>query len=387
MTNISPIFFIETLADLEKSPRKNRPSTKEVQIIANKTPEMHANPNAFHITLIIGNLLGYDVAMEGRMVLSGGRQIMTGDKQAVMFELPPEREAFERWQNEEFFELERQFARAWRRLVGPLNFALLLQIFTAAGVKPKSHSLEEAQLVANKILSLKDNQKTLLLIGCELFHIPNHIKQKIVARWDLQRDASLKDFAPYFFFCLNIDLFFYITLCSDLVPQEFNTKSDFAYLYYLPFCMVFTSSDKVHKRCAKFFLRADQRFVWGPELKDDLSKINIHFDSLPDAEKEQGLFKIAVYPPDQLDTPIISRLYDEFLPSWRAHKKEAPIIRTKEEEKKLVNEIVGMKDGTPVPYANRIDSDALDAMIITHRIRKRKGKWWQLPKNLGDDTH
>jgi hypothetical protein len=56
---------------------------------------------------------------------------------------------------------------------------------------------------------------------------------------------------------------------------------DIAYLYYLPFCMVFASSDNLHKRVVPLFLRPDQSFVEGPDLKADLKKIDEHTRSFP----------------------------------------------------------------------------------------------------------
>ena len=42
---------------------------------------------------------------------------------------------------------------------------------------------------------------------------------------------------------------------------------DVCYLFYLPFCQFFVSNDWVHKQSAPFFLRADQSFVAGGDLK------------------------------------------------------------------------------------------------------------------------
>ena len=50
---------------------------------------------------------------------------------------------------------------------------------------------------------------------------------------------------------------------------------DIAYLYYLPFCMVFVSSDKLHERVVPLFLRdLTSRSSKGPDLKADLKRID-----------------------------------------------------------------------------------------------------------------
>ena len=70
LTNIAPLFFVETLADLEKAVREGRTPEQEVGIIASKTPEVHSSPNFFHGGLCISNLMGSDCPMDGRIVRS-----------------------------------------------------------------------------------------------------------------------------------------------------------------------------------------------------------------------------------------------------------------------------------------------------------------------------
>lgn len=95
-----------------------------------------------------------------------------------------------------------------------------------------------------------------------------------------------------------------------------------AYLYYLPFCHVFTSSDNLHRRCAPLFLLEDQAFVWAPDLKEDLKKINDYYDKYPDSEKEKGLFNIASTPPTDEEF-LISNLWDRFCLRWRSRPKQS----------------------------------------------------------------
>jgi hypothetical protein len=385
--NIVPLFYIETLSDLEKAIKNGRTPEQEVGIIADKTPERSSSPNTFHQTLIVGNLLGYKLVMDGRPILSGGRAFRTGDKKAIMFEYPPEQEAFSRWQKGEFLDLERQFARTWRRFLGPFNFAVILQIFNSIGIQPKSHSLEEAKRVADAIIEQKTSQETLLVIGLKVFNITDQQGIKIYKNWNAANKPTLKEFAPYFTYCLTIEIFFHIAITSNLIPQEVNSKTDFAYLYYLPFCMVFVSSDRrVHKRCAPLFLRDDQEFVWGPDLKEDLKKIDAYFDALPESEKEEGLYKIATYPPGDKNL-ITTRLWDKYLTLWRKHKDEPEIITDEAEKKRLIDHITGLTKGEAIPDSKvDFDINSVDGVVLKRKVRKRKGKWWQLPKNLREKS-
>lgn len=382
LTNIAPLFYVETLADLEKAVHKGRTPEQEVGIIANKTPERHSSPNTFHQKLIIGNLNGYEIPMDGRIIMDGGRYVKTADRQAVIFDLPPEREAFERWQKSEFLDVERLFAKTWRKILKSLNFEAFMPIFNATGVLPKCHSLEEAKLVAEAMIELKENQKELILLAFKLLYIPEEKFPKIYKRWVDEGCPFLKKFAPYVTYVLIIEIFFYIAINSDLISKKINSKNDFAYLFYLPFCMVFVSSDKLHRRCAPLFLREDQEFVWGFDLKEDLKKIDMFYDSLPDSEKEKGLYKIATYPPEDRSF-LTANLWDHFLPKWRDNKNKPPIVKDKNTEKKIVDDIIKVAEAKTLdPTMVNFESKSTDAMILKKSIRKKKGKWWQMPKDL-----
>ena len=119
---ICPIFFVETLADLEKSIRTGHTPEEEVGLIAVRTPQMSGEPNVNHIDLCIANILGQPVVMDGRPVIPGGTPVRTGNRTGVNFDLSPEAEALIRWQNGEFLEVERKFAVMWRSSLAVLSF-------------------------------------------------------------------------------------------------------------------------------------------------------------------------------------------------------------------------------------------------------------------------
>jgi len=62
--NISPLFYIETLADLAKEVSRGRTAEQIVCEIASKTPEMGGTPNVHSRDLLISNLLGQKIIME-----------------------------------------------------------------------------------------------------------------------------------------------------------------------------------------------------------------------------------------------------------------------------------------------------------------------------------
>lgn len=120
-TNICPLFYVETLADLHKATKRDRTPEKEVRIIADKFPELHGTPNVQHATACMGELFGHRVPMTGQLLVAGGRPVKAGGKSGIVFEESPEANAFSRWQKHDFLEIERQHARGWREMVTNLD--------------------------------------------------------------------------------------------------------------------------------------------------------------------------------------------------------------------------------------------------------------------------
>ena len=171
-------------------------------------------------------------------------------------------------------------------------------------------------------------------------------------------------------------------LASLISPERKSNKTDIAYLYYLPFCMVFISSDSLHRRCAPLFLRDDQMFIWGEDLKADLKKIDQHFDELPEAEKEKGLHAIATHPPKDGNF-LTSNLWDEFLPRWRQTIMNREFPKPNAANDRIVEEIKKFTNGQPIK-AEEVDfnGDSADALVLKRKIHKKKGKWWQIAKAI-----
>lgn len=69
--NITPLFFIETLADIEKEVHRGKTPEQLVGALAYKTPDMHRVMNPFHGWLIPSELFGIQqVDMTGRGIIT-----------------------------------------------------------------------------------------------------------------------------------------------------------------------------------------------------------------------------------------------------------------------------------------------------------------------------
>ena len=115
LTNITPLFFVETLADLQKNVRSDRTPEDIVGSLAYRTPDLHSKANVHHRTLLEGELAGEEqIEMDGRPIIGGGRYVELGGQTGAYFEASPEEEAMQRWRDHKFLELERLYAKQWR---------------------------------------------------------------------------------------------------------------------------------------------------------------------------------------------------------------------------------------------------------------------------------
>ena len=166
-----------------------------------------------------------------------------------------------------------------------------------------------------------------------------------------------------------------------------SNKIDIAYLYYLPFCMVFTSRDKLHQKTAPLFLDDDQVFVHGDDLKVDLAKLDAHYSLLSDEEKLRGVMSFAHYPPIDGDF-LVSRLWDRLMkPEWREWAVRPHPITSKEDEAKIIAELNEIADAPRLNVATHVPLEEASAMVIKRRVPAYRGKWRMVPPEVEEARH
>jgi hypothetical protein len=379
LSNITPLFFVETLADLQKQVAKGRTPEQVVENIALKTPQIDSAPNTHHSNLCLRNLLGTHIEMCGYPVLAEGIQTVTGDKRGIVFNQAPELQALQRWQKGEFLQLEHEFARQWRRKLSGLDLTEIRKRFKYFLKEGKPKSFAETKAFVDRVMHQHGGRYSFLKTACELLNVPEHLGCKVVERWKSMGAPHFTDFAPYAAYVLSVDLFFYFNLAADLISANRpSNKIDIAYLYYLPFCMVFTSNDHLHAQAVPLFVRKDQVFIAGMELKADFHKLDEHYSRLPDDVKETGIMRFAQEPPAE-DEYLIAGLWDRFLPRWR---KRHEIQMSEEAEKKLVEHLRQLADAKADNTSKPISTQQPNHLIIKRQVPTRKGKWRIVPQDV-----
>ena len=216
----------------------------------------------------------------------------------------------------DFPDIERQFAKRWRNDLNAIDFsAMIKKVMTAIGGnwrRPKS--LEDAKQMADIIIDYKDPE-WLIRFGLDLLRVPE-ATEFVVQDWTYRRRPPIREHLPYFTFMLSINLFFCLLLPTQLLRNvKPSHQIDLAYLYYLPFCAIFSSRDNFHIQIVPLFLSPNQTFVHGDELNADLKKLNDIYSALPDEVQCTGLGGFARRPPDDTAFLVTRRFFLKYVVS------------------------------------------------------------------------
>lgn len=386
IANISPLFYVETLADLEKEMKGGRTAEQVVGNIAEKSPQLSGAPNISHFELMLASLMGDNVSMKQKPVIGGGAQVISGGKKGMNFEVSLEAKAFSRWQDGEYQQIEREFARSWRQKIKSMSFDSSASYAKKLGIDISScKNMDDAAFAAKQIVTKSDRPYDLIAFIVESVGIPREYHQPLVKRLQFMGKPSLRRFAPYAAHVVEVEVFFHICISRGFISSDRpSNKIDIAYLHYLPFCHVFVSGDKLHRSTAKYYLENNQRFVWGPDLKTDLSKLNARYLQLPEKEKERGVLSFASKPPFD-GNYLTSELWDLLGPNWRK-KSESVTPPSGDANDKLLEYLKGFTEAPPLPPEKMFDpSYDLDSFSIKRSVRRKRGSWYQVPKDLEND--
>jgi hypothetical protein len=321
--------------------------------------------------------------MSGQIPRAGGRPVKSSNgKRGHVFDESPEARAFSRWQNGEFHDIERNHARGWREMLTTLDLPSTAARMRALGITSKEcKTVEQAHAIAVELIQSRTQPFEQMALLFSFIDIPPELQRPILQRWSIDQYRPLAEYAPYAAHVLAVELFFQISLAANLISDgRASNRVDISYLCYLSFCMVFISSDKLHKKCTGPFLRKNQDFVWGPDLKSELGRQNTEFSKLPTAVQETGLMKFARTPVGN-EGDLLLNLWDRHTPGWRRRdEKSTPL--TPEAEKMLVEQMRSFTKSPTAAPPERFDEAELDQMAIERLVPKRKGNWWLLPKDL-----
>jgi hypothetical protein len=379
---ITPVFFVECLADLAKTLTRRSRGTQEslVASLAKRTPDHEDYLSIHHMDLLEAEFANTPLPrLRGGPFPPQRKQVQLGDHTGMIFQATDEQEAMIRWMDFRFLEAERKYAKAWREQLAAINLSDRVERLKACigNHWRRPHSLDDALAMTNVIIDYIDPVR-LLGYGLDLFGLDAR-KDSIISDWTKIKRPPIRERFRQLVHMMAVNICFSLLLPTRLLSNVKESHVvDLAYLYYLPYCSAFTSKDDFHVKIAPLFLAPDQTFVKGDDLKADLKKLDSRYTALDQSELDKGLEGFARFPPD--DDFLTTRLWDKHVPQWRNAK---PPIQLNEQLqgalKEMVDRLLLSTDDTN-PGVTSIKQ--LDFIKFEGTTRLQVGKYHRFSKEL-----
>jgi hypothetical protein len=232
MSTITPLFFVECLADLKKQIRSGSTPEQLVGSLADRTPDSQGNPNVHHLEILKGELSRQFnlTTVYGRVAMAHGESVQLGEKKGIVYRKSKEQEALQRWTRREFLEVERTTAREWRRALTQVDFGTMVkQVMGSLGPWRTPKTLGDAKQIADTVIDYMDRE-WLLRFGLNLLGV-SEAAEWVVNDWVKRRRPPLREHVPYFVFMATINIFFCLVLPTQLLKNvKASHQIDLAYL-------------------------------------------------------------------------------------------------------------------------------------------------------------
>jgi len=371
LVNIPPVLTLEILADLKKTNDPSALNEKTVIEIANKLIQKDNAVNAHYLNLVISSLMGVDY-IDSRKPHIGGAKKVKDKNGKVGFHIveTPEQIAIKNWQRGEFTEAEKVLATQWRKYSKGIDLLELKKHWSSIKtIYPECKDFNNLLDISDFWLSNPSMQSQLLFAMLEELRLEQHLASSIFYRWESGEFNLLKDFAPYFNFVTKIDTAFRLGLVYDLITTRPTNRIDCEYLYYAPFCNVFSSRDNFHKSFAPLFLSDDQTFIDGDELKKDLKLI---IEMLEKEDSELNIdwnVQFSLEPPNNEDS-LTYQMWKKYFPSWSPgwfyRKSDYP--KNDKKVSQELNEKVNTLEELEFDPLEKFNDDEIDFITIERQI-------------------
>lgn len=352
---ITPVLTMEILGDLKKEVQEGKaPSSERVKDFANKLFPMETIVNSHYKNIIKGELLGNPISLDGRPHVDINKAVTSeSGMKGFLIDESEEEKSIYKWKEGNFSDADHELSALWRMTTTQEDLLERLKKTLKSDVSPKFANFKELDKFVYEVLDDPHIQEFLLINLLENYEIDARESVLIFGRWHQLGKPLIREFAPYSFHCLRVDALFLFGLISDLIGTRPTNRVDLEYLYYLPFGHVFTSNDKVHKNLVPLLLRDDQKFIAGPDLKQDLKNIVGYLNNLEIDERR----KYKNVPPI-IESSFTFQLWKEFFnypikSNWNREISEAE----KEMMKEKMREFEKALDGDNIKLESSDDAE------------------------------
>jgi len=331
-----PILRLEVLADLAKEPsQRNRDATPESVVagLAKRVRQISHFSIPHHARLLRTNLFGHEVPFNGQIPRYDIQVFDTpeGGKGAFLDQTPESSELLA-WGDKSFSEKERELAKLWRAEKQHVDIPRLKAFLRRLGY-PRFKSPED--MIDWVDINLDDPKAQIQHIrrAAALFGLTNLEIARVEAIWRVSGSPMFKERFRYAHYVYRVTISFLCAIHSELIPSGGGAKPhlDLEYLYYLPFCMVFCSDDRVHRILGPIVSPSDKMLITSNDLRTASIELTSFLESLEADARKELLSDLNGYPPE-IEGSLILRAWKQFMAPRSTEKRRA---RTPEEEASL----------------------------------------------------
>jgi hypothetical protein len=361
---IPPVLLMEILADLRKADNIED-GHAEVQRLANKLVPACSYVNVGFRDIVIGELHGYKMPCDGRPVLRKGKSVKSGGQTGMIFEQSLEDGALLRWQRGSFLDAEKLLATEWRRVSQAIDLEGAQRVLRDHYSRhAKLSSLADVAILVDELMRSAPPRKLVSWFLTDSEILANKFEESL-SKIEKNSAFKLETELPYISRCLRVALIFHFGLAFGLVSTRSTNRIDLEYLYYLPFCMVFSSGDLLHKNLVQFISK-DQIFIPRDVFKADLKGLAIWWTSLTAKEQEEERHRSG---PPGFEASVTHQAWERFMkPGYREHTplkhKMSP-----EGEQKMMDHIRKIMEGVAPADPSDISIDECDFVVHKRHVR------------------
>lgn len=342
---VPPVLMSEILADLNKSQkaRKKRKTQLKNQAVELASKLRSISSRRFNVPqrhLNLQDLLGNTSLMTHRPV-SRGNPVITDKGEVGFFADDTKENALFQWSQGRFTEGDKFSAYEWRNSISHIDLEFAKKEFRKRIGKITFSTMQDLDEKMDALLQNADRQEDYIRLQLKWSHADPDSVTQVITRWHRLGKPLLRNFAPYSYYCTKLLLAFCLGLAGGLLGTRATNRIDLEYLFYVPFCLAFSSGDKFHKQMIKLCIDSKQDFIWKDILKSDLRQIADVWDDTPDHRKYT-----LEYPPKISDS-ITFQLWQKHMRSKEEIERDH-VDLTPEEERELVKQLTEFKKAKPL---------------------------------------
>jgi hypothetical protein len=305
----TPILKREILADLSKPESSKTDWESVVKSLCRKMAVSGMDLIHYRKASIYELMYGQEIPMDGaKYFIDADASHVTMHGRGIHVDGRLLQRDWRRWAEGAFTDEERRQGEAFRNEIKELDLSGVQMLRKSMGQRFADFRTSEAVIRAVRHIvddPAADNQHFLFLITASSLQIPEADFPKITSRLKKLGAKTLREGAPFATSVTEIFFAWIALMARGLHGQRNSDICDIEYLYYAPFCKVFTSCDRLQKT---LWPATSSKAIWcdGDELLDDLANRAELRKSDPDRVKGPH--------PIPLEGSVITRIFEELRP-------------------------------------------------------------------------